>query len=283
MKNRLILVEGIPGSGKSTISRKIRNYLVSKGLEVVLYNEGDLHPADMAWNALLTKEEYNNVIKDNKEYENIIKENSKFEEDYVMVAYKKLGLRKDKSELMKLFEAHEVYDGRVTCDVFKELHLKRWKKFAEQMKEDKNKIVIFECAFLQNNVNELLAIYEKDLNYIKDYLNELIGTVLELNPKLIYLKQPSVKETLNRVSKERISDNKEAYPDWIDVVIEYFKNSNYGKHNNINGFDGVVRYFEKRQEIELEVIKSLSIDNLVICNHNYEWEEIIDPILNNLN
>ena len=28
MKNRFILVEGMPGSGKSTISRKIRNYLV---------------------------------------------------------------------------------------------------------------------------------------------------------------------------------------------------------------------------------------------------------------
>ena len=112
----------------------------SKGLDVVLYNEGDIHPADMAWNALLTKEEYNNVIKDNKEYENIIKENSKFEEDYVIVAYTKLGLRKDKSELTKMFEAHEVYDGRVTIDIFKELHLKRWKKFEEQMKEDKNKL-----------------------------------------------------------------------------------------------------------------------------------------------
>ena len=65
MKNRLILVEGIPGSGKSTISKKIRDFLVSKGLDVVLYNEGDLHPTDMAWNALLSKEEYDNVIKDN--------------------------------------------------------------------------------------------------------------------------------------------------------------------------------------------------------------------------
>ena len=66
------------------------------------------------------------------------------------------------------------------------------------------------------------------------------------------------------------------------MVIEYFENSNYGKHNNINGFDGLVRYFEKRQEIELEVIKSLSIDNLIIHNHNYDYEDISNNILNNL-
>lgn len=35
------------------------------------------------------------------------------------------------------------------------------------MKDDKNKIIIFECAFLQNHVNESLAVHEKDLNYIK--------------------------------------------------------------------------------------------------------------------
>ena len=283
MKNRLILVEGMPGSGKSTISKKIKDYLESNGLDVVLYNEGDIHPADMAWNALLTKEEYNNIINENKEYENVINENSICEDDYVIVAYTKLGLPEDKKELMKRFQAHEVYDGRVTCDLFKELHLKRWKKFSEKMKEDKNKIVIFECAFLQNHVNELLAVHEKDLNYIKEYLKELIETVRTLEPKLIYLNQLSVKETLNRVAKERVSDNKEVYPDWIDIIIEYFENSNYGKHNNINGFDGLVRYFEKRQEIELKIIENLSIDNLIVYNHNYDWKDISHNILNNIN
>jgi len=282
MKNRLILVEGMPGSGKSTISTKIRDYLGHKGIDVVLYNEGDMHPADMAWNALLTKEEYNNVINDNKEYENIIKKNSIFEEDYVIVAYARLGLHKDENELMKMFEAHEVYNGRVTSDRFKELHLKKWKKFAEQMKEDKNKIVIFECAFLQNHVNELLAIHEKDLDYIKEYLIELIETVREFDPKLIYLNQLSVKETLNRVAKERVSDNKELYPNWIDMIIEYFERSNYGKHNNINGFDGLVRYFETRQAIELEAIKSLLIDNSIIYNDSYDWEELTRNVLNNI-
>ena len=56
-----------------------------------------------------------------------------------------------------------------------------------------------------------------------------------------------------------------------------------GKHNNLNGFDGLVRYFEKRQEIELKIIENLSIDNLIVNNHNYNWKDIFHNILNNIN
>lgn len=280
MKNRLILVEGIPGSGKTTISKKIKNHLINKGLEVLLYNEGDMHPADMAWNALLNMDEYNNIIDEYKTHEKIIKENSIFEDDYVILAYTKLGFHRKQNKLMNFLEEREIYDGRVSADTFKQIHLKRWKKFGEEMKENKNKIVIFECSFLQNHVNELLAIHDKDFDYIRDYLNELIGTVTELKPKLIYLNQASIKETINRVAKERVSHNKDMYPGWLETSIEYFKNSSYGKRNNINGFDGLIRYFEKRQEIELGIIKSLALDKLIIYNKNYDYENIENTIIN---
>jgi cytidylate kinase len=278
MKNRLILVEGMPGSGKTTISKKIRDYLIDKGLEVELYNEGDLHPVDLAWNALLTKEEYKSLIKNNKEFENVLKENSIFEDDYVIVAYTKLGLYKDQNDLMKYFESHEVYDGRVSLDMFKEIHLRRWRKFGQEMKKSKDKVVIFECAFFQNHINELLAVHEKDIHYIMQYLKELLETVLDLNPKLIYLNQSSVRNTLDRVAKERVSENKEVYPDWIDLVTDYFKNSNYGKSNNVNGFDHIVEYFKKRQELELKAIEKLSINSFVVDNSNYDWDNIIKII-----
>lgn len=37
MKNRLILIEGIPGSGKTTIANKLKEHLVNKGVNVKLY------------------------------------------------------------------------------------------------------------------------------------------------------------------------------------------------------------------------------------------------------
>ena len=282
MKNRLILIEGIPGSGKTTISKKIQNFFTNKGFKVELYNEGDAHPADMAWNALLSIDEYNNIIRENKKIENLIVENSIFEENYVIVAYTKLGFHRKQNKLMNFFEDHEIYDGRASSEFFKEIHIKRWKGFLKRMLEENEKMVIFECAFLQNHVNELLAMHAKEFDYIKEYLNELAGIVRELNPKLVYLNQINIKETINRVAKERVSSNKDIYPDWIDVTIEYFENSKYGKNNGLSGINGLIQYFEKRQEIELEIIKSLPIDNLVINNKNYDYKNIEKIIFNNL-
>ena len=37
MNSRLILVEGIPGAGKTTTARKIKEKLIDEGKEAILY------------------------------------------------------------------------------------------------------------------------------------------------------------------------------------------------------------------------------------------------------
>lgn len=55
MNSRLILVEGIPGAGKTTTARKIKEKLIDEGKEAILYEEGMSHPADMAWECLFKR------------------------------------------------------------------------------------------------------------------------------------------------------------------------------------------------------------------------------------
>lgn len=62
MESRLILVEGIPGAGKTTTAKDLRDKLINEGKDVILYEEGMSHPADMAWNAYLNEEEYNTFL-----------------------------------------------------------------------------------------------------------------------------------------------------------------------------------------------------------------------------
>ena len=40
MNSRLILVEGIPGAGKTTTARKIKEKLIDEGKEAIFYEEG---------------------------------------------------------------------------------------------------------------------------------------------------------------------------------------------------------------------------------------------------
>ncbi|ERJ13184.1 P-loop NTPase family protein [Haloplasma contractile] len=277
MNNKLILVEGIPGSGKTTISKKIKACLERQGQKVKLFNEGDFHPADLAWIAYLTADEYNELLKDYPKYEDIIRKNSCVEDDYVLVTYTKLGLGLKESKLIKYLESKQVYNARVPLNTFMEIHLKRWKRFATHV--DKNIVYIFECAYLQNHVNELLAYHNKDELYIRDYLIKLILMVNTLNPKLIYLKQPDVSETIRRVAKERTSTNKDKWDDWIDLVVGYIESCPYGEKHNLKGFEGVVAYFEKRKKIELSTVKQLQIEHVVIDNQSYNWDEVTSKVL----
>ncbi|MBN2884106.1 MAG: hypothetical protein JXN10_11300, partial [Clostridia bacterium] len=43
--NRLILLEGIPGSGKTTYARRLEEYFTENGLRAKCYLEGENHPA----------------------------------------------------------------------------------------------------------------------------------------------------------------------------------------------------------------------------------------------
>jgi hypothetical protein len=277
LKNRLILIEGIPGSGKTTTAARLRDYLTDKGIKVKLYSEGDPHPADIAWNAYIPLEEYVELIDKTPEHKDSIKNCTTFEKEYALVAYTKLGLDSKDNELLEYFEAHEVYDGRVPLDTFKNLHLNRWKQFGFSVEEDLT--VIFECAFLQNHVNELMGAHDKGLDYIINYMQELITAVKDLNPKLIYLVQTDTCETIRRVAEERVSPDKSRWPDWIDRVIKYIEDSQYGQKHGLKGFDGAIEFFESRKKIELAVIDKLPVDKAVINNPEYKWEEVFEEVL----
>jgi hypothetical protein len=277
MKSKLILVEGIPGSGKSTIAKKIKEYLDTQKIETTLYTEGDAHPADLAWCAYLPKDKYIEIINQVPQYAQVIKDNTRFDNDFAVVAYTKLGLSPSENEIMKCFEAYEVYDGRVTFERFTDLHLKRWKRFSREAENGKS-VHVFECAFLQNHVSELMGMYNKEGGAISDYLISLLQTVEMLNPIILYLMQPDVNKTITRIAKERVSSDKSKQSDWIDLIIGWVEKSQYGKKHVLKGFNGVVRFLEERKKIEMEVLSKLPIDHYLIENPDENWEDVFNSI-----
>ena len=88
----------------------------------------------------------------------------------------------------------------IILDQFKEISLRRWANFTDAA-DDHDEIVIFECAYLQNQINELLGFYNASKEEISLYMNNLIGKVKSLNPKIIYLSQESVTETISIIAK----------------------------------------------------------------------------------
>jgi len=272
MKTKLIMVEGIPGSGKSTFAQKIADFYVNHGLKVNLYNEGGFHPADLAWNACIPVKSLDDVLAPYESFRHQINKNIHLENDYAIVSYTQV--KTENTDFYKDMESYEVYDKRVSFDIFNGLHRKRWETFNIQAKE-KNELNIFECALFQNHVTELMLFHLADIDTIKTHINTMIQKVADLSPNLIYLSQPNVRETIERIAKQRIFEDGR----WIDGVINFTENTPYGKLHGIKGFDGAVRIFEERKRIELEIINSLPVNAVVLENPDYDWETLWENVV----
>ena len=267
MNTKLIMIEGIPGSGKSTFAQKIEEFYTKHNLKANLYNEGSFHPADLAWNAYIPVEKLDSILAPYQSFHGEIDKHTHIEDDYAIVSYTQV--KTENESFFKDMESREVYDNRVPFEVFDSLHRKRWSYFCQQA-EIKDELTIFECAFLQNHISELMLIQLADIDMMKQHFNSLIQTVIPLSPILVYLSQANVRETIERVAAQRFSE----HGSWIDGFTHYMENTPYGKLHQIHGFDDVVKCLEKRKEAELEIIKALPIHTIVLENKNYDWDTL---------
>ena len=276
MNSRLILVEGIPGAGKTTTARKIKEKLIDEGKEAILYEEGMSHPADMAWNACLKEDEYNDFIKKCSEMQegskksiskeeliSRIQRQTRIEDNNVILAYTKIDFPEDCYwSLIGDVASKEICDGRKSLDEFREIHLRRWSKFAEQALLNDN-IYIFECAFLQNHIFELLGVYEKSDEEIYLYLKSLLETVKSLSPSIVYIEPSSVEDIIIQAANESKSPEG-SRPDWIDEVANWVSNVNFGKSHNLKGIEGVFYFCKERLRIDKLMIEKLNVPVTII-------------------
>lgn len=268
MKNtKLIIVEGIPGSGKTSTAKYVKDLLDREGIRSELFSEGNLdHPADFESMACFTEEEYKELIEKYNDYSKVIKENTENKESDYFLCYGKLRNNKGNELPDELFHdimKFDVCDG-LSLNRYKELTLKRWRDFAE--KANKGDIVyIFECCFIQNPAVIMLARHYTNNTEIINHVLNIESIVKKLNPQLLYFYQSSVRETISRVAEQRDKW-------WINFVIDYVCNQTYGKTLGLKGFDGAVKFFEDRREIELDVFKQLSIEKVMLDNTEYNWE-----------
>ena len=276
MNSRLILVEGIPGAGKTTTARKIKEKLIDEGKEAILYEEGMSHPADMAWNACLKEDEYNDFIKkcsemwegskksiSKEELISRIQRQTRIEDNNVILAYTKIDFPEDCYwSLIGDVASKEICDGRKSLDEFRDIHLRRWSKFADQALLNDN-IYIFECAFLQNHIFELLGVYEKSDEEIYLYLKSLLETVKSLSPSIVYIEPSSVEDIIIQAANESKSPEG-SRPDWIDEVANWVSNMNFGKSHNLKGIEGVFYFCKERLRIDKLMIEKLNVPVTII-------------------
>lgn len=247
MKN--IYVEGIQGMGKSTLVNRI--YQENPMLSVC--REGDYSPIDLAWCTWMSKEEYEAILEKYAEIRAEIEKYTVEEIGHFVIAYTKVIT--DIPNFHKDLENYEIYNGRKEFTEWKEIVFSRFEKF-------RGIGYLFECAFFQNIMEDLMLFHECSDEEIIEFYRELFSKVEKEKFHLFYLYSEDLEEILQVVKKER-SDNT-GNEMWYPLMMNYLKDSPYGKKHGYEGFDDMVAHFRHRQMLEMRVIKEVLGEYAVI-------------------
>jgi len=275
MKSKLILFEGIPGSGKTTAGINLQGFLEGKNVSVRFWREGDFdHPADFDGIARLGKSQFEDLLDHHSELTEIIQEHISIRGDDYLLKYRKVQRlhpeKIDQSLVDELFYL-DVYDG-LPMDEYFRLALDRWQDFCESAK-DSDEVILMECCYLQNPLTVMLARHDADPQIARQHIERLTDIIRDLNPLVIYLQPQDVRAALLHVYAERPKE-------WADFVIWYLTGQEYGKAHNLSGYEGVIQFYEMRQKLEVEMLRDLPIQQLVIEHSGDEWERCNEEIAN---
>jgi hypothetical protein len=264
-KTKLLVVEGVPGAGKTTTATFIKEHLDSLGVPARLYQEGDLdHPADFESVARLDRAEYATLLAAYPAQAGLLARHVQIATDDHFFPYRKLQIEHGAAlpdDLYAELARHEIHD--LPASEYCRLTAGRWSEFAAVAEAD-DAVTVFECCLIQNPLTVLLARHDASADFAGAHVRRLAGTVRALNPAVIYLYQRDLHATLARAAAERP-------PEWLDYVVGYLTGQAYGQARGLAGFDGMVQFYEDRRAVELPLLFRLPAQTLVLDVSDFDW------------
>lgn len=259
MYHKLYIIEGLPCSGKSTVSKFAAERL-SKANKVNFIDEGSgNHPADFEFHAFLSEQTLQNFPSESIP---IIKEKS----ERIAGGYA-VPINEFCGEIQAELFRYKIYDI-LPWEEEMPVMLEKWRTFAESA--DDNTVYVFNCVFLQNPMCETMMRFNFSEEESYSYISRLAEIIKPLNPVVIYLKNDDIAESVRKASTERDG--------WLDAVIGYHEQGEYGETIGARGFDGYIACLKERQRRELSILSRLSIKSVIIENPQRDWDKAYEEI-----
>lgn len=262
MSVKMFLVEGLPGSGKTTTAEALTRLLQEQQPDTRLHIEGDLsHPADYESVAYLTMNEW---IDFQSKYASLdVLRFAEVFNDYVLVSYRQWQSEIDIPEAELAFlQARDIYE--LPFELHQSLIFKKWEEFVAQALT-MDTTYVFECCFLQNPLTMGLIKYDLPEEMLRAYINRLATIIAPLQPVLVYVDQPDVERSFRKALNERPTE-------WADGFVSYYTEQAYGVNHSLSGVKGTITILQARQALERQLFELLPFRVEVFKNGDFSVE-----------
>lgn len=265
---RLILVEGLPGSGKSTAAKMIQQLYEEMGQPSRLYLEGNLeHPADYEGVAFFDPQQFDELVSNQESLAEAIKRAALPEDNGWLLEYRKLqehpasGLP---DELLHTIARNDIYELPLAEN--RRLIKKRWERFGQAMLS-RTETTILECCLLQNplTVGMIKCGSSKEENI--GFVLELASIAKELNPLVIYVDQQDVDYSFRKAVSERPQE-------WSEGFIQYYTTQGFGSTQPYAGLEGTIEVLKARGELEKEILSRLELNKMILDNSRFDTRQL---------
>jgi hypothetical protein len=255
MKN-LILVEGLPGTGKTTATQKLTKHLTLKGENVItLFEDDEEIPGSFYATAGIPIEVFDTYR--NRHPKALDTHFGKLirTKNYVF-----LRLDRCKSFIADAFKKWDMGDElnkEISVAEYISCALESWDNWVETSSDNDN-IVIIDSAFMQNPINELLFRKATD-DEVALFIKSIAKRLMKLNPICFYLKRDSAETAITFAKQAKGSD----WSARIDNMLREI---------------GCPDLFEHRYRLELSLLHCLP--HTVCFIDGNDWSEVEKQIQN---
>lgn len=263
----VIMVEGLPGSGKSTTSHGLGLWLAAQGVRAEHYAEGRVdHPVDLEQVAVLTNDDLVALLGQRPGDASALIGAAERSGDAWLVRY---GRRSDLPRaLVSRLRDLDGYDGSITPELHTRVLADSWQRFGREARDTTQ---IWECALIQNPVCTLVARFDQPVSVLEHHVQALVAAVSSRSPALVYLDPGDPGEILERAAAERPQE-------WLHRVVAYHTEQGYGLAHGLSGFDGYVEFMRHRRQIELDLLPRLDLPTLLVPVGDGRWPEHTETI-----
>ncbi len=243
------LVEGLQGSGKSTLVRKLSKK--TPNCTVVL--EGDYSPIELAWCARMSEAQYSEIMAQWNDLQDQIISKSHKEDIFWIICYTQV--KSENQGFYHQLETYEIYNGRTEFEDYKNIVLTRYRNW----QGDNN---IFECSLLQNAVEDMILFRDMSDDAILEFYKEVRCALKGKAYEIYYIESTDIEKNLSVVRKERT--DKDGNEIWFNMLMDYFINSPYAKKRSLEKYEDLIAHLRHRQALELRICREIFGDKLTV-------------------